>query len=74
MIGDFQNCVISRIFSVFWSVFFTQNNCKSFAELILTRCLEFKFLIQSEDFAKAIALASWPIFRMVSFLEYLVFS
>ena len=28
---------------------------------------------QSEDFAKAIAFAWWPIFKMLSFLEYLVF-
>ena len=30
-------------------------------------------MAQSEDFAKAIAFAWWPIFKMVSFLEYLVF-
>ena len=28
---------------------------------------------QSEDFAWAIAFARWPIFKMLSFLEYLVF-
>ena len=27
----------------------------------------------SEDFAWAMAFASWPIFKMVSFLKYLVF-
>ena len=26
MIGDFENGVISRIFSVFWNGFFAQNN------------------------------------------------
>ena len=31
------------------------------------------FLTQSEDFAWAIAFGGWPIFKMVSFLEYLVF-
>ena len=36
--------------------------------------LEFKFLSQSEDFAWAIAFALWPVFKKVSFLEYLVFS
>jgi len=30
------------------------------------------FLTQSEDFAKVIAFAYWPIFKMVPFLEYLV--
>ena len=30
-------------------------------------------MIQSQDFARAIAFASWLIFKMVSFLEYLVF-
>ena len=30
-------------------------------------------LTQSDDFAKAIGFAWWPIFKMVSFLEYLVF-
>ena len=30
-------------------------------------------MTQSEDFAKAIAFARWAIFKMVSFLEYLVF-
>ena len=33
----------------------------------------FNFVTQSDDFAKAIAFAWWPIFKMVSFLEYLVF-
>ena len=30
-------------------------------------------LTQSEDFAWAIGFGLWPIFKMVSFLEYLVF-
>ena len=30
-------------------------------------------MTQSKDFAWAIAFAGWPIFKMVSFLEYLVF-
>ena len=28
MMADFQKGLISRIFSVFWSGFFAQNNCK----------------------------------------------
>ena len=55
--GDFQNGLISRIFSVFWSSFFLQNNFKSFVEGTSTGFLEFYFLIQSEDFAWAIAFA-----------------
>ena len=54
MMADFQNALISRIFSVF-----------------STRFLEFKFLSQSEDFAWAIAFAL--IFKMLSFLQYLLF-
>ena len=35
--------------------------------------ISFFFFIQSEDFVKAIAFAWWVIFKMVSFLECLVF-
>ena len=28
MIGDFQNALISRIFGLFWSGFFAENNSK----------------------------------------------
>ena len=41
MMADFQNSLISRIFSVFWSGFFAQNNCKWFVEWILKCFLEF---------------------------------
>ena len=41
MMGDFQNGLISRIFSVFWSSFFLQNNFNCFVESILTCFLEF---------------------------------
>ena len=36
--------------------------------------LEFEFLNQADYFAKAIAFVRWPIFKLVSFLEYLAFS
>ena len=49
MMGNFENALISRIFVVFWSVFFAQNKCKWFVECILTCFLEFQFLTQSED-------------------------
>ena len=41
MMADFQNGLISRIFSVFLERFFAQNNHKGFVEWILT-CF-FKF-------------------------------
>ena len=53
--------------------FFAQNKWRWFVEWILTCFLEFQFLTQSEDFAWAIAFAWWPIFKLVSFLAYLVF-
>ena len=34
----------------------------------------FDFVTQSKAFAKVVAVAGWPSFKMVSFLEYLVFS
>ena len=48
-------------------------------ESILTCLRQFKILAQIQYFAKAIAhakaidFARWPIFNIVSFLEYLVF-
>ena len=54
MMADFQNRLISRILSVFWSGFFSQNYSKSLVEWILGGFLELKFLTQSDDFAKAI--------------------
>ena len=57
MMTDFQIGLISRVFSVFSSLIFAQNNSKQFVEWILTSSLEFKFLTQSEDFAEAIAFA-----------------
>ena len=41
MMGDFQNGLISRIFSVFLERFFSQNYSKSLVEWILTCFLEF---------------------------------
>ena len=54
MITDFQSGLFPRIFSVFWSGYFTQNTYKWFVEWILTCFLELLFLTQSEVFAKAI--------------------
>ena len=41
MIADFQNGLISRIFSVFSCSFFAHNNSKLFVEWILKCFLEF---------------------------------
>ena len=41
MMADFQNALISRIFSVFLERFFAHNNSKWFSEWILTCFLEF---------------------------------
>ena len=43
------------------------------ADWILTCFLNVKILTQSDDSAKAIGFARWPIFEIVSFLEYLAF-
>ena len=43
MMGDFQNGLISRIFSAFLVRFFAQSDCKWFVEWILTCFLEFNF-------------------------------
>ena len=59
-------------------VFFGAVFCTEQLEIIFRKdfdmvSLNFNFLTQSEDFASAIAFAWWPIFKMVSFLEYFVF-
>ena len=76
---DFQHRLISGIFGVFSSSFFAQNYSNVNTESILTCFRQFKILAQIEYFARAIAhtkaihFARWPIFNMVSFLEYSVF-
>ena len=47
--------------------FFAQNNSKLLAESFLARFWSFEFLSQTDHFAKSIAFARWPIFKMVSF-------
>ena len=53
--ADFQNALISRIFSVFWSGFLHRTTPNDFYNGFLHVFLEFSFLSQSEDFAWAIA-------------------
>ena len=69
----FQKLSFLEYLVFFERFFFAQNYCKWFVEWILTCFLEFEFLTQAEDFASAMAFSWWPIFKMVSFLEYLVF-
>ena len=57
----------------FFERLFAENNSKWFVEWILTCLLDFYFLTQSEDFAKAIVFGWWPSLKMLSFREYLVF-
>ena len=58
-------------------VFFAAVFCTQQLEMLCRMDFDMFFgiliLTQSDDFAKAIAFAWWPIFKMVSFLEYLVF-
>ena len=64
----------------FRAVFFAENYSNVNTESVLTCFREFKFLAQTDYFAKAIAhgnaiaFGKWPTFGIVSFLEYLVFS
>ena len=53
--------------------FFAQNNSNVLVESFFAGFWDFQFLMQTYHFAKAIAFARWPIFKMVSFLKYLVF-
>ena len=85
MMGDFQNRLFSRIFGVFSSGFLHRTTLtwskKPFLHIfVYFNCwpkltiLHFAFLSQADYIAKAIAFAWWEIFKIVSFLEYLVFS
>ena len=70
---------MSRIFGVFSSGFFAQNNSNVLVELFFACFCNFEFLTQNDHFAKAIAFAwaiafaRWSIFKIVSFLEYFEF-
>ena len=72
MMANFQNGLLSRIFSVFWSGF-SWGKLQMICRMEFGIFLQYLFLTQSQDFAWAIAFARWPIFKMVSFIEYLVF-
>ena len=57
----------------FMQRFSPQNNSNVLVEYFFARFWPFEFLTQTDHFAKSIAFRRWPIFKMVSFLEYLVF-
>ena len=71
--ADFQNRVISWIFGVFWSGFLHRTTLMWLKNRFSHVFLKFNFWPKTDDFAKAIAFARWPIFKIVSCLEYLVF-
>ena len=58
---------------LFFKKFFAQNSFNGVVESISACFLEFYFLAQRRNFAWAITFGKWPIFKMVLFLEYLVF-
>ena len=67
----------SSHFSNIWSFLkrsFAENNSNMIKESFVACFVECQFLTQTDHFAKAIALAWWPILKIVSFLEHLVFS
>ena len=70
--ADFQNRLISRIFGVFSSGFSHRTSLIWLNNRFFACFSEFEFLTQTDHFVKAFA--RWPIFKTVSFLEYLVFS
>ena len=71
--ADFQNGLTSPIFGCFLQRFFAQNNSNVPVESFFARFWPFEFFTQTDHFAKCIAFARWPIFKMVSLLQYLVF-
>ena len=71
--ADFQNGLISRIFRVFCSGFFAQNNSNVPVGSFFARFWPFEILSQTDHLAKSIPFARWQIFKMVSLLDYRVF-
>ena len=69
--GNNKNSLVSRILGLFF--FFALNKYNMLVDSFLICFRQFYFLIESDDFAKAIAFG-WrpflPIFKMLSFLEY----
>ena len=57
MMADFQNGLISQIFSVFLSGFFHRTTVKHLSNGLCDAFWRFQFLTQSENFAWTIAFA-----------------
>ena len=73
MMAVFQNGLISRIFTVFAAVFCTEQ-LQIICRIDFDIFFEILIFNQKSGFCIGyIAFASWPIFKMVSFLEYLMF-
>ena len=58
---------------VFFGAVFCTEQLKMICRMDFDMFFGILFLTQSQDFSWAIAFAWWPIFKMVPFLEYLVF-
>ena len=76
--ADFQNCLISRIFSVFFSGLLHRTVVTFLGNLFLRVFGIFKpkvtiFQTLYPLHAWAIAFARWPIFKIVNVFPYLVF-
>ena len=71
--SDFENGLISRIFGVLWRGFLQKPTIMLLQNRFSYVFCIFKFGPKMFNFAKAIAFARWPILKMVSFLEHLVF-
>ena len=71
--AHFQNVIIFQILAVFPSLFLHRTTAMFCTNVFSMFFWHFKFLTQSDHFAKAIALA-WllilPIFKMLSFFKY----
>ena len=68
--ADFKKRLISLIFGVFSSGWLHRTTLMLLKNRFSFFFFEFYFLTQTEYF---IAFARWPILKIVSFLEYLVF-
>ena len=55
-LADFQNFAISRIFAVFPSGFFAQNNSNVLPESFFARVWHFYFLTHTDHFAKSLGM------------------
>ena len=71
--ADFPKC--SHLWNIwcFYERFFAQNNSNVLVEYFFPCFWPFQFFSQTDHFANSIAFGRWPSFKMLSFVEYLVF-